>query len=234
MTSTVITAEAGLPIHQAARRLADRRISGAPVLDDGRVVGMITEADLINAVMPPARRRRGVSVLDVLSVITTMRPRPRQRGLKVSDVMSSIVITVKPDASIWTAADLLQSHGIKRLPVITEEEQLVGLVSRADIVRAVARDDQTIRREILEAVSVIGPDLFEDLNVKVEEGVASLTGNADRRSTHELAVRITARVPGVLEVVDRLEHDLDDTKLKVAVRGYGDPRHNWRGEKEIV
>lgn len=233
MASDVVTVTPETSIHDAAALLAEHKISGAPVVAQGAVVGMVSEADLLAAAMPPSSRHRGVSVLDMLSVIGTARPRGHHDGLSIRDVMSQVVVAVHPDATVWEAARTMHDRGIKRLPVITEEDQLVGIISRADIVRAVARNDDEIRRDVIEHLEVLGEDVFEELEVRVVDGVARLTGKVDRASTHDIALRLTSRVPGVLDVVDHLDHEIDDRRLESPVSGYGGKRRNWQSAEDV-
>lgn len=109
MTHEVITIRPNATVRDAARQLADYHISGMPVLDDmGRMVGIITEADLIS-----------------------------KDGKTVADLMSERVVSVREDTSVDEIAQILTSNRFKRVPVL-RDERLVGVVSRADIVRMMA------------------------------------------------------------------------------------------------
>lgn len=215
MTNLVVMLYPEDTVHDAARRLARNGISGAPVVEAGKIVGVVSEADLIHAVMPPGRVDRGMSVLDILSVVATARPRAHRHGIMISDVMTSIVFTIGPEDSIWKAANVMETRGVKRLPVIDEEDYVIGIVSRADVVKAMAHDDARIRQEVLGAISVLGDDVIDGLDAEVEEGVVTLLGAADRRSTHELAIKLAGRSPGVVEVVDYMSYELDDHHPKI-------------------
>lgn len=226
MTHLVVSFKADDPIIEAARRLARNRISGAPVLEEGRVVGMVSEADLIAAVMPPVKVEHGASVLDLVTMLARAKPHPRAHGVTVGEVMSEIVIPIAPEASIWEAASLMDRKGVKRLPVVDEEGLLVGLVSRADLVRSMAREDEDIRADVEEAIFVLGAENFEDVQIACKDGVVTLRGGTDRRSTKQIAVELASRVAGVVEVVDHLIAEFDDTKMKITPTPI-DPRLNW-------
>jgi CBS domain-containing protein len=217
MTHLVVSFHPDDPIIEAAKRLARNRISGGPVVEDGRVVGMVSEADLIAAVMPPVKVEHGASVLEFLTMLARAKPHPKAHGVTVNEVMTPIVIQIGPEASIWEAASLMERRGVKRLPVVDEEDQLVGLISRADLVRSMARDDEDIRTDVLEAVAVLGGENFEDLQVTCTDGVVTLRGGADRRSTKEIATELASRVAGVVEVVDHLMAEYDDRKTAVPI-----------------
>lgn len=205
MTNLVVTLKPEDSVHYAAQRLAHSRISGAPVVEDGKVIGMVSEADLVHAVVPPATVDRGFSIVDMLQVMTTARPRAHPHGLSVSEVMSPLVVSVGPGESIWAAAERMEHRGIKRLPVVDDEGYLMGIISRADIVRSVARSDADIARDVEGAIRILGDDVIESLDVEVHEGVATVAGLVDRRSTHDLAIKLAARALGVVEVVDELD-----------------------------
>lgn len=201
-------------IYEAVRRLARNGISGAPVVEAGKVVGIVSESDLIHALMPPTRHDRGASVLDVLSAIGRAQPRTHHGKKTVADVMSTIVFEVAPASSIWKAASIMERKGIKRLPVVDDDGYLVGIISRADVVKAMARDDEELRAEVIETIGVLGEDTVDGLEVTVDEGVATITGHADRKSTRALALELTSRTPGIVRVIDDLDHANDDSQSK--------------------
>jgi CBS domain-containing protein len=223
MTNLVVMLYPNDSIHDAASRLARNRISGAPVVEEGKVVGIVSEADLIYALAPPAPVRRNGSLLDLFSLIVRAKPRWHAENKRVEDVMVRNVITIHPGASVWTAASVMDAHGVKRLPVVDDEDQLVGVLSRADLVKTLARTDEEIAAEVLDAIKSLDSEDFTALYVEVDEGVATVSGLADRKTTKELAIAITARSPGVVEVKDELNYGWDDSHLKAETDG-PDPR----------
>lgn len=235
MTHLVVMLYPNDSVHEAAQRLARNSISGAPVVEDGKVVGIVSESDLIHAVMPPVPVDRGASILDVLSVVGQARPRAHSHGKKVADVMSPLVIQVSPSASIWKAASIMEHRGVKRLPVVDDGGYLLGIVSRADLVRVMARDDEQISADVIDAIQILGVETIDGLHVEVTEGVASLKGTADRKSTRELAIRLASRTPGVIEVISLLDYEIDDTKLKNlrTARDPKDPRLDWHSASQV-
>jgi len=137
MTTAVVTVGPEDSIQEAALRLSSNRISGMPVVAGRRVVGVISESDIIQALTPPMERERGMTLLDFVMRAREPTQEPRRLAL-VEDVMSSAVSTIAPTASIWEAASAMHRRGVKRLPVIDDDNRLVGIVSRADLVRAIA------------------------------------------------------------------------------------------------
>lgn len=234
MTRLVVTLHPEMTIHEAAQRLARNGISGAPVIEDGRVVGVVSEADLVRSSLPPAPVDRGLSILDMISIIGRGRAMPHHR-MTVGDIMSPAVVQVTIGTSIWKAADVMDRRGIKRLPVVDDKRHLVGIVSRSDLVRALARSDEQVAIDVAHSIGVLGPENFEDLEVLVDDGVATLHGTADRRSTRDIAVRLASRTPGVVEVIDRLEYSHDDSSLKDLRPQMDpkDPRLDWE-KVEVV
>jgi CBS domain-containing protein len=235
MTNLVVMLYPKDTIHEAAQRLAKNGISGAPVVEGGKVVGIVSESDLIHAVMPPAPINRGASVLDLLTVIGKPHMKRHDHGKTVADVMTTTVVQVPPDMSIWQAADLMERRGIKRLPVVDEEDYLLGIVSRADLVKAMARDDEQIKKEIVETIGILGPETIDGLEVGVSDGAAVIRGVADRSSTQALAVKLARRVPGVVDVNDQMTSITDDSHVG-HVRAESDPkdpRLDWFGEKAV-
>lgn len=223
MTHLVVRFKLDDTIHEAARRMLSNRISGAPVVEDRHVVGIISEADLVAAFTSPAKSRAALAAPDPLTLLFRGTvPRP-DRGITVAEVMTKDVVTVAPSASLWEAASLIDRHGVRRLPVVDGEGELVGIVARADLVRSMARDDNEISASVREAVLVLGTESFEGLDIETVAGVVTIMGTADRRSTRDIAVRIAARVPGVLEVAADLDWQWDDTE--VGPRGLG--RDPW-------
>lgn len=233
MTTLVVTMKSEDPIHEAASRLARNRISGGPVVRDGVVVGVVSEADLIRAVMPPVPIDRKASALEAIGLLFRAKPLVQAHGKTVADVMNPTVISIGPDESIWTAATIMDHRGVKRLPVVDHEGFLLGIITRADLVQAMARSDGEIRADVEDVVEMVGSDTVRDLDVQVDDGVVRLSGSTDRSSTHGLIVKLASHVPGVIEVVDRLEHVSDDTKhphQPVHI----DPRENWNADIAVV
>ena len=212
MTRLVVKLYPNDTIHEAASRLAQNDISGAPVVQSGKVVGIISEADLVRAAMPPARVDRGHSSLSVLGMVLRGHVPEGHSDAKVGSVMSDYVVTIAPTATIWDAAAIMERHGIKRLPVVEAEGELVGIISRADLVKVMARTDAQLAGDVISAVGLLGDDATRAISVTVEEGVATLRGRADRRTTRDLVVKLARNVPGIVEVVDRLDFEWDDTK----------------------
>jgi CBS domain-containing protein len=206
MTRDVVVVRRGTPLKEIARQLTQHRISAMPVLDEeDRLVGLVSEADLLKREwfgLADARRR--------------WRPRRRQAtGDSAKDLMSVPVITISPETDVSRAARLMDSRGLKRLVVVDAEHRLVGIVSRADLVRVFLREDDEIRREVVSDVLVrllwADPELVD---VRVDDGVVTLSGRLGQRSQIPVAVRLTRAVDGVVDVVNRLGYTVDDVSRR--------------------
>lgn len=133
MTKNVISVRSDADLHDAARSMSEHRISGMPVLDEQqRVIGVISEADILTLV----GLKRGHTFKDILRHLLGEPLQSLKGGAKVGDVMSAPAITIGPDSDIKEAAEILHSRRIKRLPVVDAESRLIGIISRADIVKA--------------------------------------------------------------------------------------------------
>jgi CBS-domain-containing membrane protein len=136
MTTQVVTIPPHADIHEAARLLSERRISGMPVVDAGnRVLGVISEADILTL----AGMERAHTFRDILHRILGEPSPARKTGGKVEQVMSMPAITARPDDDVAEVARILDVRRIKRLPVVDDQGAVVGVISRADIVRAIGK-----------------------------------------------------------------------------------------------
>ena len=225
MTRDVITIGPEASLKEAARRMIEAGVSGLPVTQgDGSLVGIVTEADFV-ATEADRRRKRPAGLLRFLFKEAEI---PSQERL-VGDVMSTDLITLGPEADHAEAARLMQTEGVKRVPVVDEEGRIVGLVSRSDILRVFARSDAEILEEIegyvIERVLWIDP---KRVDVQCIDGNVTLRGRLETRSDAELLAELTSRVDGVMSVANHLEFEVDNLKLDMTSLspGIGPPR-NW-------
>jgi CBS domain-containing protein len=136
MMTNVVSIKRNADLHEAARLLSENRISGMPVVDDNnRVIGVISEADILML----AGMKREHTFKDILRNILGEPLPARSGGNKVEDVMSFPPITSKADDEVMEVAKIFDERRIKRLPVVDNDGRLLGIVSRADIVRAIGK-----------------------------------------------------------------------------------------------
>lgn len=138
MTQNVIKVREDADINEVATLLSENRISGLPVVDiEDRVIGMITEADVLAMV----GMKKGHTFKDVIRHLLGEPLSGPKRSKRLRDVMTKPVITTGPEADIREIALTLDEKRIKRLPVVDEQGKLIGVISRADIVRAIGKND---------------------------------------------------------------------------------------------
>ncbi len=205
MTKAVVTARPGATLKEAALLLAENGISGLPVVnDEGAVVGVVSEADILAKETAAESERHGVAhwLLDTRDPWLETRFAART----VEEAMSSPVQTIDPDRPVVEAATRMLEEGINRLPVVDPDGTLVGLVSRGDLVRAFVRSDEAIRREIEEDLlrGTLRIDHPDDVRVEVADGEVTLSGKVDSPADTEVVPRHVRRVPGVVGVTSKL------------------------------
>jgi CBS domain-containing protein len=207
MTTPVVTVGTETPFKEIVARLAHHRVSALPVVDDdGLVLGVVSEADLLLKEEFPDPDAD-------LPLVWTKRRRAEHDKAAAStahDLMTVAVVSITPDATAAEAARRLHTAGVKRLPVVDRRGRLVGIISRGDLLKVFSRADQDIRREIRDEVIVgqfmMDPDRFF---IQVHDGMVILEGRVERRSLLPWVVRAVHGVEGVVRVEDRLAYDLD-------------------------
>ncbi|MGW2717670.1 CBS domain-containing protein [Streptomyces sp. NPDC001492] len=213
MTREVVEARRETPFKDVARLLDEHRISGLPVVDhDDKVVGVISESDLI-------RRQAAHSATRARRFRVPALGRFGRRGAAVvrtgtaGDLMSSPAVTVHPEQRVADAARVMERHGIQRLPVVDEEDRLIGIATRRDLLRVFLRTDEEIRREVTDDVLTRAMCLPPHTVIaSVRDGMVTLKGQLEHRTDIPLVVRLTYRVDGVVGVVDSLTFRIDDTR----------------------
>ena len=199
MTTRVIWVKRDATFRELATALRDNRVSAFPVVeDDGTVIGVVSEADLLTkeAVEPGA-----------FGGLLHRRDQEKARGVTAGDLMTAAVVAVRPEDTVEHAARLMYDRGVKRLPVTDESGRLVGIISRADVLSVFDRTDADIRREIRNDV-IAGEFLTDPLgfDVTVKDGVVTLAGQPETSEFgHEIARRVR-RVQGVVAVRDRFSY----------------------------
>ena len=218
MTPQVVTIGPATPFKEIVARLANHRVSAVPVVDDdGLVLGVVSEADLL------LKEEFPDPDADIPLFWTKRRRLERDRAAATTarDLMSVAVVSIAPDATVAEAARRMHTAGVKRLPVLDEGGRLVGIVSRADLLKVFNRPDQAIRREIMDEVIVgefmLDPNRFF---IHVTDGVVVLQGRAERRSLLPYLVRAVHSVEGVVRVKNRLTFDIDDVEPLLRAMAY--------------
>jgi len=207
MTTSVVTVDRITPFQEIDRLLTQHRISGLPVLMMGReVAGIVTEADLLAAEDETSRHAR---MAGSAGRRRRLRKQPPHVSLTAGSLMTAPAITISPDATIPAAARLMNTHHLRRLPVVDEEGKLAGIVSRRDLLSVFLRPDADLIhdvRQVLNELPIIDP---EQVIVTVRYGVVTLTGTIDAEPDQDqdvipLALRLIWDIDGVVDVVNML------------------------------
>jgi len=211
MTRDVRTAGVSTPLREVARVLVEHRISGLPIVEGGRVVGVVSEADILLKEQGDQPRRSGL--LGALALLGADRDEieAKLNASTAGEAMSSPAVTITEDRPVAEAAAAMMNGGINRLPVVDTAGRLAGIVTRADLVRAFVRSDEEIGREIREDVILhtlwIAP---EHVGVTVTDGNVRLTGQVEGESDARVLPEFVRRVPGVITVTSDLSWQGDD------------------------
>ncbi|MFV5996789.1 CBS domain-containing protein [Streptomyces sp. NPDC056231] len=185
MTSEVVCASRQTPLDDVVRLLDRHRISALPVVDhDDKVVGVVSGADLAHG-----------------SVATT-----------AGELMTTPAVTIHPEQRVSDAARLMARQTVDRLPVVDEEDRLIGIATRGDLLRVFLRTDEEIRQRVVEVLVSALRLPPGAVAVSVRDGMVTLEGRLHHRSDVPLALRSTWRLEGVVGVVSRLRFDIDDCR----------------------
>jgi CBS domain-containing protein len=213
MTENVVSVRLFAPYREIVETMARHHVGALPVLDaGGHVAGVVSETDLIaKQVTGPDVEPRAWNRLTRAG-----RRSHAKRGLyNAQQLMTQPPITVHLGASLARAAYLMQRHNVRHLPVVDGDGRPLGIVARGDLLRVFLRPDPDIRTDIVREVLAGTLDLAEDaISVTVDAGVAALEGNLELASTATAAATLTATVPGVVDVINRLTWNTDDVSAQ--------------------
>jgi len=213
MVKKVISVGPDATVREVASLMLERRISGVPVVNDARrVLGVVSEGDLIRRPEIETDRAKAGWLRLFLSDEDRAREFVKSHGRRAREVMTQPAICVAPDTQLAVVVQLMERHRIKRLPVL-EHDRLAGLVTRADLLRAlVARqaaapvelNDEELRRRIVSMLR--GEDWAASavVHIQVESGVAQLWGTVESEEQREAFLVAVRGVPGVKDVQPHL------------------------------
>ncbi|GGV95062.1 hypothetical protein GCM10015535_61710 [Streptomyces gelaticus] len=188
MTHAVITVNRGAPFKDIVEAMRQWRISALPVIsDEGRVVGVVSEANLL-------LKAQGAD---------------EYRAVTAGQLMTVPAVTVPRNAGIAGAARLMARGHLKRLPVVDDDGHIVGVVSRGDLLKIYLRPDQDIAQELRELIMTqLIPEGSATVDVHVSDGIVRLSGTVPEPSLGDVLVRIACTVPGVVDVSARFESEV--------------------------
>lgn len=215
MTPNVITVGPQADVKEIARLLLDNHISALPVVDDnGKVLGIVSEGDLMRRVENGTGRRKSWWLKSIFVGAGDAGDYVKSHGRLAREIMTPDPITVTEDEPLNRIARLLEKHHIKRVPVV-RDGRLVGIVSRANLLRgfsatapdtetAVTADDREIRDAILKEVDDNTGVWVDRINVIVTDGVVQLWGLVESQE-EKMAVQVAAEnTPGVKKIENNL------------------------------
>lgn len=214
MTRGVVSVSPDATVEDTARLMLERGISGLFVVDDkGDLAGIVTEGDLLRRDEIGTQRHRPWWLRVFVSAGRQAADFTRSHGRRVRDVMTTEVIAVPSDAALETVVEVMEEYRIKRVAV-TEDSRIVGVISRADLLRAllgrsrgaapVAADDRSIRSAILDALEQQSWAPMTTVNVVVNEGVVDLWGTITDENERRAIGVLAENTPGVKQVHDHL------------------------------
>ncbi|CUW32692.1 MULTISPECIES: CBS domain-containing protein [Streptomyces] len=209
MSRDVVRARPDTPFKELVRLLEENDVTAVPVVDElDRPVGVVSEADLL---------RKSADQTDPMGRTPIPRleawERAKAEGSRAEEVMSAPAVCARPEWTVVEAARLMETHNVKRLPVVDEADRLLGIVSRGDLLRIFLRRDEAIREEITGDLlrRTLGLDP-RDVTAEVRDGRVTLSGTVASRRLVPVVEQLCRGVDGVVSVSANLTYRTDDTR----------------------
>jgi CBS domain-containing protein len=198
MSTHVIAVKQGAPYKDMAAMLHDQRVSAFPVIDDdNKVIGMVSETDLLT------KEALEGTVPRTLQSLTSQHVRSQVNAVTAADLMTKPAVTIGPDELVTRAARLMFNQRVKRLPVVSDDGTLIGIVTRSDVLSVYSRPDAEIKREIIRDLFLGDPDRF---TVTVKDGIVTIEGTPETASAGYDIIGAIRHAEGVVAVRDRLSY----------------------------
>lgn len=214
MTKTVVTVRPDTPVHEIAALMVEKHISGIPVVsDNGNVIGLVSQTDLMHRAEVGTERKRKWWFRAFADSNTLARDFVKAHGHKAQDIMARHVVSVRADAELRDVADILDKHKIKRVPVV-QDGKLVGIVTRGDLVRALSLaqlakadrkvDNASLHKSIKERMHKHAWINESFVNLVVNDGVVEIWGYVDSLDQQRALRVLVEETEGVKQVVDKV------------------------------
>lgn len=217
MTPDVVSIAPETPFKEIARRIVDDHAPALPVVADGRVVGIVSETDLLHKeefkTEGPTEDEYRTPLRSRLrrTLGTTGSVRDKAEAETASGLMSQKLVTVHPEDSVVAAARAMDRFDVRQLPVVDRSGILLGLVSRRDLLRVFVRADEDVARDIGTEIAE-APAWLEAgrLHFTVNDGTVTIEGRLEQHSHCNIIVKLVQRVDGVVAVHNKLRWNVDD------------------------
>ncbi|MHB8731093.1 MAG: CBS domain-containing protein [bacterium] len=217
MSTPVVTAHPEATLKELAELMVTHSISGVPVVDrGGDLLGVVSESDVMEKIEGTIADETEAGLPRLLTVLAkALDGAPKTTARSVADLMTTRVVSADPDATVQQLVHLMITYDVNRIPIV-EAGRLVGIVTRADILRTLVRPDAAIATDLRWRIAHelwIDPDAIE---ISCRAGVVTLAGTVDTHADTELVRRWAAKTEGVVAVDDRgLRYALDERRIPV-------------------
>lgn len=205
MSTHVIAARQGASFKEMAAMLRNQRVSAFPVIDDdNKVIGVVSETDLLT------KEALEGTVPRTLQSLTRQRVQSQVNGVTAADLMTTPAVTIGPDEPVSHAARLMYNQRVKRLPVISDDGMLIGIVTRSDVLSVYSRPDAEIQHEVTQDV-ILGTYRCDPrrFTVTVKEGIVTIGGTPETTLAGYDIIDAVRHMEGVVAVRDRLSYPSD-------------------------
>jgi CBS domain-containing protein len=202
MSTHVIAVRKIAAFKEIAATLHSQRVSAFPVIDDdNKVIGVVSETDLLT------KEALEGTVPGMLQSLTRQRVRSQVNAVTAADLVTRPAVTIGPDEPVSHAARLMYNKRVKRLPVVSEDGTLIGIVTRSDVLSVYSRPDAAIAHEITTDLILdtllCDPDRF---TVTVKDGIVTIAGTPETTQVGQRIIDAIRHMEGVVAVRDRLSY----------------------------
>jgi CBS domain-containing protein len=217
MSHGAVSATAETPYRDLVDLIETRAVNAVPIIDRfDRVVGIVSASDLLHKI-------EFAGAADPPRIFESRRHRSDRRkstGMVAEELMSSPAVTVMKTTPVADAARLMETAGVRRLPVIDLVGRLIGMVTNRDLLKVFLRPDDAIKRHVVDLFSAVDGGESSVLSVDVVDGAVLLTGEVERRSVADGLTPRVESVDGVVTVDNRISWSVDDTINSMTVAGF--------------
>jgi len=202
MSTHVIAARQSASFKEMAAMLRNQRVSAFPVIDDdNKVIGVVSETDLLT------KEALEGTVPSTLQSMTRQRVQSQVNGVTAADLMTKPAVTIGPDEPVAHAARLMYNQRVKRLPVVSDDGVLIGIVTRSDVLSVYSRPDAEIQQAVVQDL-ILGTYQFDPdrFTVTVKDGIVTIEGTPETTPAGLDIIGAVRHMEGVVAVRDRLSY----------------------------